>query len=38
MFDAFGRENFSGSDSTSACRQSFGKAKPSSRPSLEKAR
>jgi hypothetical protein len=38
MFDALGSENFLGSDSTSACRRSLGKAKPISHPSFEKAR
>src|SRR4029079_9623313 len=38
MSDSLGNENFSGSDSTSAARHSFGKPNPITVPSFEKAR
>src|SRR5512133_2216098 len=38
MSASLGSENFSGSDSTSAARQSFGKPKPMVEPSFEKER
>src|SRR5512133_621146 len=38
MSDSLGSENFSGSDSTSAERHSFGKPNPITVPSFEKAR
>ena len=38
MSDSLGRENFPGSESTSAARHSFGKPKPIVDPSLEKER
>src|SRR6187399_2655519 len=38
MSDSLGSENFSGSDSTSAARHSFGKPKPITVPSFENAR
>src|SRR3954469_15479888 len=38
MSDSLGIENFSGSDSTSGFRQSFGKPKPMTSPSFENAR
>jgi hypothetical protein len=38
MSDSLGRENFSGSDSTRAARQSFGKPNPITEPSFEKER
>src|SRR5687767_1614222 len=38
MSDSLGRENFSGSDSTSAVRHSLGKANPIVEPSREKDR
>jgi hypothetical protein len=38
MSDALGSENFSGSDSTSADRQSFGNPNPITVPSFENAR